>query len=461
MAGIIVHAGRRRMGQRQRARGRWRGLALALVGAACGRLNFQPAAETDAAAADAAPCTLALATLDLDVANAGVLDARIVVTRTTRASYLGDGGLIRFAPANVPRLARDPVSGAIAGLLVEESRTNLVRGANTSEELLGDDGVTVDANSTRAPDGAMTADRLIESPASGGMKAHYDAVNANANVDGTTYTWSLYAKAAERTEIALKGGAEPSLAYFDLRAGTVALDASSPPGTRASIEPLPDGWYRCVITYVRTTGTVNAFQFVLIGSNGTLDYQGDGVSGVYVWGAQAEVGAYPTSYIPTYGTEVTRAEDRVVLPGVDSLGVTATGTMLSEVELRGLRNGDHLHYELSDGFVSSTRIAALSSGGSTATNYVGASSVLTSATSTLPMPGQVQRNAFAFAPGRYAASVNGGPVVVLPGATTSGPPTQLTIGHDLAGANHLDGLVRRLRYFASPLTDDELQCLTR
>jgi hypothetical protein len=44
-------------------------------------------------------------------------------------------------------------------------------------------------------------------------------------------------------------------------------------------------------------------------NNNIPSYQGDGTSGLYIWGVQVEQGSYATSYIPTQGSVVTRVAD--------------------------------------------------------------------------------------------------------------------------------------------------------
>ena len=61
-----------------------------------------------------------------------------------------------------------------------------------------------------------------------------------------------------------------------------------------------------------------------------VSYTGNGTSGAYFWGAQLEVGAYATSYIPTLGAAVTRGADAASKTGISSLIGQTEGTVFLE-----------------------------------------------------------------------------------------------------------------------------------
>ena len=64
--------------------------------------------------------------LTLDFANSRRLDPRITFTRSSTATYVGSNGLIKTAPVDEARFDHDPETLESLGLLIEESRTNLI-----------------------------------------------------------------------------------------------------------------------------------------------------------------------------------------------------------------------------------------------------------------------------------------------------------------------------------------------
>lgn len=141
---------------------------------------------------------------------------------------------------------------------------------------------TLTPNTAVAPDGTLTAAHLAESNTNNQQRI-FQALSAART--GSHLTMSVYAKAGARSVINLRetggGGAQ-----FNLVAGT----STALPGGAAghSITAVGNGWYRCVVTIASASAAV---VWVVL-TNGTSDsYLGDGASGVFLWGYQAEEGA--------------------------------------------------------------------------------------------------------------------------------------------------------------------------
>jgi hypothetical protein len=160
---------------------------------------------------------------------------------------------------------------------------------------------TVSANAETAPDGQATADKLVEDGTASNNHYAYTLATIAAT---TVYTWSIYAKAGERTWLGMSAyDGSTHLTYFNLSAGTVGTNAS---GNTASIESIGDGWYRCVITRTSGAGTTGAIECYLAEGDSDITFSGDGTSGLYLWGAQLEAGSTVTSYYPTTSSSATR-----------------------------------------------------------------------------------------------------------------------------------------------------------
>jgi hypothetical protein len=95
-------------------------------------------------------------------------------------------------------------------------------------------------------------------------------------------------------------------------------------------------------------------------------YTGDGTSGLYIWGAQLEAGAFPTSYIPTTSATVTRAADNASMVGSNfsSWYNQSEGTIFASADRIYTGNfvGDTYIANLSDG-TNSNEIAIYGAGG--------------------------------------------------------------------------------------------------
>jgi len=250
-----------------------------------------------------------------------VLDPRITFTRVgNTATRVNSSGLIEIVNADIPRFDYSPVTLASKGLLIEEQRTNLLTySAQLDNAIWSKVALTVSADATAAPDGTTTADKIVESNISSGR---YIVSSSTAMTAGVTYVGSVYAKFAGRfLQLAYQGATHGSTYYanFDLSAGTVT--GSSGSGVSATISNAGDGWYRCTIAApalsTASGGLVIAISQISNPSSRFPEYQGNGTSGSFIWGAQLEAGAFATSYIPTEASTVTRNADVATITGTN------------------------------------------------------------------------------------------------------------------------------------------------
>jgi hypothetical protein len=264
----------------------------------------------------------------------------------TSSSYTGDGtsGLFlwgaqleqsatvgEYIPTtstinSAPRFDHNPTTGESLGLLVEESRTNLLLQSNQFDTTWTNTNSSETAAAGTAPDGTNTAWELKDT-ADAVSTAHSLVQSPSTSfTSGVAYTFSCWMKAGTLTE---GGLAFPSSAFttaincrINLSTGAVISSSAT---VSASTVPYANGWYRVIATATATataTGAVN-----IRPGNGALSYIGTGTGTILVWGAQIEAGAFATSYIPTTTAAVTRAADVASITG-SNFGTTRTNLLL-------------------------------------------------------------------------------------------------------------------------------------
>ena len=208
-----------------------------------------------------------------------------------------------------PRLSYDITNGVVEDkphLLLENSSTNLVTfSEDFSQSYWIKSGASITSGFV-SPDGTNNAYKLVEDSAN---SRHF--INSTGfSTPDTVYSASLFVKPNGRNKIAFRENSiTGNYASFNLSNGTVIATN----GVSASIESMFNGWYR--INYQITSGSSYILGIELLSDSYTSGdpfsnpYQGDGSSGILIYGAQVESQSYATSYIPTAGTTITRAAE--------------------------------------------------------------------------------------------------------------------------------------------------------
>jgi hypothetical protein len=255
----------------------------------------------------------------------------ITFTRASTATYFDASGTLQSAATDAPRFDYNPSTLAAQGLLIEEGRTNVLAYSEQFNDAYWTKGnSSITANAATSPSGTLTGDKLVEDATN---NTHRVAATSISVTSGTVYTLSLFAKASERSAIQLSLGADASAfpltqAIFSLvGAGSFTTVSGTP---NAVITNIGNGWYRCTISATASATTASAvIRFFLCNgtASGSDTYLGDGTSGLFFWGAQLEAGAFPTSYIPTTTTALTRSADVASVNTLSPWYNSASGTL--------------------------------------------------------------------------------------------------------------------------------------
>ena len=240
--------------------------------------------------------------LNLDFANSKELDSRITFYRDSIATYYDSKGVLKYANVNEPRFDHDPATGESKGLLIEEARAGL----NTNTVTInggywGFTNATATIKQAIAPDGTYSADGIHASTSNDGHGI-YKAFVPTAN---TYYTLTGYYKRGANRYVShawyyneAAGSTNYPTAYYDLDNGTFTHTTGINRGT--TMTDVGNGWYRCSLTVLTdSTPSSSYFYATSATADGTAAYVGTGAIDTYYWGLQIEIGAFPTSFIPS------------------------------------------------------------------------------------------------------------------------------------------------------------------
>lgn len=395
--------------------------------------------------------------LDLDFAGDKSLAAAVGPTpsfsRASKGWAFNASGTLTEHAINAPRFDHvyDGATWVSRGLLIEEQRTNLCLQSSVNNDTWSSVAATLTPSAITAPDGTNSGALLV---GNAGTANHFH--RQVATIGAGTYTVSVYAKAKEIYIVAL-GSVATGSKFFNLQSGTVGGNAGGSPAS-ASITPVGNGWYRLTVTgpaYAGGTGD----QIQLINTNNTeaVFHNADGTSGAYFWGAQIELGAFPTSYIPTVASSVIRSADVCQITGTDFSGIWNATEGSFAVEARCQASGT-AGFLSANNNASAERIELYSSGtdpkmivvdGGATQADIDAGAIV--ANTNFKLASRYKVNDFAIS--------DDGAAVVTDTSGTIPTPTQLDIGKNQAG-NYTNGHIGRVRYYNAALANALLERLS-
>lgn len=249
--------------------------------------------------------------LELPTKSAGV-------TRSTTATYIDKSGVLQTADINEPRFERE-------GLLIEGASSNLY---TYSEQWGAGQRVTTTNNSGDSPRGDKTMALIVEDTSTN--IEHYAQDRNITLTAGTTYCYSVFVKAHTnpRNLYLRVAAASTASVFFDSVAGAWVGNGNGAQFVDRGFEVFSNGVYRVWMTFTAAASQSTVIRLQL--ANGlSSNYTGDGVSGLYVWGAQLESVPVMTSYIPTAASAVTRAADKLSLQPSGNVGYQLLGDVFN------------------------------------------------------------------------------------------------------------------------------------
>ena len=363
-------------------------------------------------------------------------------TRASTATFVGSDGLIQSAAINSARFDHDPVTLACRGLLIEESRTNLILQSEDFGTSWSAISATVSVNATTSPNGTVTGDKLI---INSGVTT--GRISQNTTLTGS-HTFSAFLKASEWSWAFITPSAAVGGVWFNLSNGTIGTQQA---GCVGSIVSYGNGWYRCSVT-LTGTGVLSTTRIVPTNADNT-NTAGDGTSGIFAWGAQLEAGSFPTSYIPTTTASVVRSLDVCSISSIASFYGSGVGTIFTGTQL----NGASQLNRVCGFFAGANQVAISRLLNNTRAVTNGNAPNLTINSGTLASTLFV-KSAFAFNTNDAAFANNG----VSAGTSTSvGIPSVATFGIGTNGSQQIQsGTISEIKVFKKRLANAKLLTIT-
>ena len=235
---------------------------------------------------------------------------------------------------NIPRI--DYTNGSCPSLLVEPQRTNLLTYSEALTPNYTFNQCSITSNQI-SPNGTNNAKRITN-----GATATDVYFEQSVGITLNSYTWSAFVKKGTDNSATIKPvhvgiGGDVSLMTFTFATETIVTSGAI---TTSGFTKLTNGWYRIFCTVPITLAVISLRG--RFGNSNTANVYNEW------YGVQLEVGSYPTSYIPTVASTVTRNADVISKTGISSL-IGTTYTVYGEIINEGIHNARHLALKLPTG----------------------------------------------------------------------------------------------------------------
>src|SRR5712664_425562 len=397
----------------------------------------------------------------LDLKFTAALPQVVNYTRAGSRSCFSSAGLLVTLSANTPCLDYNPTTLNAAGLLIEESRTNLLiqsqfasgwTGGNasiTQAAAVGPDGVG--GSAIKLVEAATTSQHLMSKVTTGTITAGQTVVvGAFLKSAERTSAWVLATDAGFANGFRINVNSTACSIIGSTAFGTGTLVANS-----ATVTTLPNGWCWATVAGTVDPATTTTPQAAVYLNSGT-SYLGDGTSGMFVYGADLQLGGFRTSYIASTAATVTRAGDLATLALTAFAFNPNAVTYVTEGDVGALTVVDAY---LVGASATVAYPAPLVQGGSF--KVVGALPGInyTAATNFVPTIGVVFKAAYAAKVGDHSITANGALPAISTLANAFVSPAALALGSNNS-SQFLNGHLKRFRDFNSRLPDSRLPLLT-
>ena len=340
---------------------------------------------------------------------------------------------------NVPRI--DYTGGGCPHILAEPQRTNSLFQSNQFDTTWVLTNSSVVGNQSGIYN-TTDAWKLV------GNGANNDRLNSNSLSSGA-YTFSIYAKAGNSKFTAVVLGS--AVVYYNLETGSVGSAANV---TNSSIESVGNDWYRLTLSVASFTGSAQIYI-----ANGVGNVNTSNGDFIYLQHAQAEVGSYATSIIPTSTSTVTRNKDVFTRDGISSLINSTEGVLF--VEIAALSDdGTYRLISISDGTNNNRVTLGFSNNNNKFYFQLKASSNNIFAEQITETHLDSNKIAFKYKSGELCVYINGVKVIDRTDSFTFNSNLNDLILFEQGTVNPFFGKVKQLQVYKTALTDTQLTSLT-